>query len=106
METYRVKVFTPGHMLVFRRTPCRTPVEFKNIRENEMKSVELQARALSLKYEIKKESEIENEEVHIEELEINQNIEDSKVEDEVSIEELKNISPKTILETLISENKD
>jgi hypothetical protein len=105
METYRVKVSTPGHMITFRRLQCRTPVEFKNVKEQEMKSIELQARISSLKCEIKKESEIEDEGITIEELEINREG-DNSVKEETSIEELKDTSPKTILETLISENKD
>jgi hypothetical protein len=104
-ETYRVKVFTPGHMLIFRRTPCRTPVEFKNVRLSEVNTLELQAKVLSLKYEIKKESDIYNENITIEELKFEDNAE-SDIDDTVVVEELKQSSSKTILEKLISENKD
>lgn len=106
METYRVKIFTPGHMLVFRGRGSRTPVEFKNIRFHEMKFIELQARKLSLKYEIKKESEIIDDHIKIEELNLENNIDDS-LNEETLIEELEeNTSPKTILEKLISEEKE
>jgi hypothetical protein len=106
METYRVKVLTPGHMLVFRGLRCRTPVEFKNIRLQEMKSIELQARTSSLKYEIMKESDINDNDIKIEELNFKSNIEES-VTEETSVEELEeNTSPKTILEKLISDEKE
>lgn len=102
METYRVKVFTPGHMLVFRGLQCRTPVEFKNIRLQEMKSIELQVRKASLKYEIKKESEIDNDEIKIEDLKFADGI-----KEETTVEELEEeTSPKTILEKLISDETE
>jgi len=104
-ETYRVKVFTPGHMLLFRRTPCRSPVEFKNVRLSEVKSIELQARVLALQYEIKKESDIDNENITIEEMNFKDETE-SDIKDEVVVEEININSSKTILEKLISENKD
>jgi hypothetical protein len=100
-ETYRVKVFTPGHMIVFRGVVCRTPAEFKNVRLSEKKVLELQAKAAGLKCETKKESDIYNEDIVIEELDIK-----TEEKNETIVEELQESSSKTILEKLISENKD
>lgn len=87
--------------MLFRRTGFRTPVEFKNVRVSEMKLIELQAKASGLKYEIKKESEcVINEDIKIEDIDI-------KVDEkEAVVEELQESDAKTILEKLISENKD
>jgi hypothetical protein len=89
METYRVTVFTPGHIILFRNKQARTPVTFKNLKESEVALIDAQARRSLLRYESVKESEIE--ECVTEE--INFLTEDIKVEELVNDKE-----PSTILE--------
>ena len=102
METYRVKFITAGHMLAFRNNRVRTPVTFDHVREEELPLLKSQALRSMLHYEVQKESEIViNNDAVIEELEMN------KEDEDIEIEELSETKdPSTILEKLISEEKE
>jgi hypothetical protein len=98
METYRVTVLTPGHMLHFRGKQVRTPVTFERVRKNEISIIDSQARRSLLKYEVIKESQIKKDAI-IEEIDL------LKEDESIQIEELtENKEPSTILEKLISED--
>jgi len=98
METYQVKVLTPGHMIIFRGKRARSPVVFKNVRKEEISLIDSQARRSLLKYEVIKESDIKKDAV-IEEIDLLKEDEDIKVEELTETKE-----PSTILERLISED--
>jgi hypothetical protein len=102
METYTVKIRTAGQKVIHRRKQVRTPVVFNNVTKEELLFLESQARSLRLIYELKKESEIENE------FKIDDVVGEETLvpTDEVIIEELEpQKEPSTILEKLISEEK-
>ena len=100
METYRVKISTAGQIVLHRNKPCRTPVEFKDVIENDMKFLELQARRLRLKIDIKSEKEIAKT-VSLPDKEYK---DVQFLNDDVEVEELKDDSePKTILEKLMKD---
>jgi len=67
METYKVKILTPGHFIVFRGKRFRSPVTISNVYKRELEFVNAQIRMHSLKFEIEAEVKL-NPDVYIEEL--------------------------------------
>jgi len=97
--TYRVKVFTPNSFLIFRGKKLRTPVECHNVFEKELDVLKLQIHRDSLKYEIVREIDIEEE--YIEPLVVEKRDKDVKVEELYDPDNDSN----SIMDQLIAEEK-
>jgi hypothetical protein len=123
-DKYTMSVKTPGQMIIFRGKQARTPAKFKNILKYEVDFLLNQCRRFSLKFEIKNETE----EDYLFELEKEQHINyfnsEPQIQDLVVDEcipnpvEPKPVEPKkdmrveakkenkSILQTLVEENKE
>lgn len=99
METYRVRVFTPGHKLIFKGKVVRSPVTFSKVTKTDLALIESQTRRSLLKIEVLKESEIKLQE------EIKKQL-IAEIPEKVIVEELEIKEPTTTLEKLISDNKE
>lgn len=100
LTSYNVKVHSSGHTIFFRNRGVRTPVEFKNVFENELELLKRNLEALAIKYSIHETKELEEKEI----IEATENI---PINDDVQIEELypeKKKEPESIMDKLIAEN--
>jgi len=100
LTSYNVKVHSSGHTIFFRNRAVRTPVQFKNVFENELELLKRNLEALAIKYSIHETKELE-------EQEIIEATEEISANDDVQIEELyseKKTEPESIMDKLIAEN--
>lgn len=98
METYKVKVLTPGHMLIFKGKRSRTPVTFSNVRKEEISLIDAQARRSLLKYEVTLEVKEEKKSNFEQEIILEK--------DEATVEKLSECKePSTILESLLAKSE-
>lgn len=99
METYKVHVLTPGHMLVLHGKRSRTPVVYTKLLKSEVDMIESQARRSMLKFTVVNEADIKKvPDILIEEIEF-------KEDEDIEIEEMEEEEPSTILEKLIAKEK-
>lgn len=99
LTSYNVKVHSSGHTIFFRNRAVRTPVEFKNVFENELKLLKGKLKALAIKYSIHETKELDEEVIETHE--------EILTNDDVQIEELypeKKKEPDSIMNKLIAEN--
>ena len=100
LTSYNVKVHSSGHTIIFRNRAVRTPVEFKNVFENELELLKRKLEALAIKYSIHEAKELDENEI----VEVQEEI---LTNDDVQIEELypeKKKEPESIMDKLIAEN--
>jgi len=97
--TYRIKIFTPNCFLIFRGKKIRTPVECRNVFENELDVLKMQILKDSLKYKIVMESDVEKKDVEPLVLE--------KRDIDVKVEELYDpeLDSNSIMDQLLAEEK-
>ena len=97
METYSVKISTPGQMIIFRGKRARTPVRFEKVHKEEIGLLENQCRRSLLKYEIYKEGKVNEVSDDLIEVDLTEKVEESKSEPD--LEEYIG-EPKSILDRL------
>jgi vacuolar-type H+-ATPase subunit I/STV1 len=74
MKLHKVKITTPGHFIIFNGKKTRTPVLFKNVKEEDLLLLKNQIRQQNLKYyldddiETPQEQKLSQKKVNIEEL--------------------------------------
>jgi hypothetical protein len=98
---YKVKILTPGHMMVFRNKQCRTPVIFEHVLENEIAYLKLQASKSSLKIVIEDEDVKSTKKIHVTH---KKKKKEKLSEEQILIEKIKTSEPKSILDQLIIDN--
>lgn len=101
METYKVKILTPGHFIVFRGRRTRSPVTFFNVYKKELDFLEMQVRRSLLKWQVELDLKL-NKTVPIQELK------EPEINEDLSTEEFLNSKSEgdfSILESLLSEDK-